>query len=110
MASDGGLTVALDLELDDELRREGVARELVRVVQDARKAAGLEVSDRIQLGVEAGRAAVADGDLARTATRSSGETLAVELTGRNSTARHGRRGRRRTGDVSVRKAASASPA
>ena len=44
VASDGGLTVALDLDLDDDLRREGVARELVRVIQDARKDAGLEVS------------------------------------------------------------------
>ena len=54
VASDGGLTVALDLDLDEDLRREGVARELVRVIQDARKDAGLDVSDRIQLGV-AGR-------------------------------------------------------
>ncbi len=54
VASDAGLTVALDLELTEELRREGRARELIRVIQDARKAAGLEVSDRIQLAVEAG--------------------------------------------------------
>ena len=40
---DGGVTVALELELTPELRREGLARELVRVVQDARKAAGLDV-------------------------------------------------------------------
>ena len=40
--------------MTDELRREGVARELIRAIQDARKAAGLEISDRIQLGVEAG--------------------------------------------------------
>lgn len=45
--------VALDLELDEELRREGLARELVRAVQDLRKSAGLEVADRIVLGVEA---------------------------------------------------------
>ena len=48
---DGGFLTALDTVLDDELRREGVARELVRSVQDARKQAGLEVSDRITLGV-----------------------------------------------------------
>ncbi len=46
------MTVALELELTPELRREGVARELVRMVQDARKEAGLEVTDRIRLAVE----------------------------------------------------------
>jgi len=53
VASEGGLTVALELELTPDLRREGLARELVRLVQDARKAAGLDVSDRIALGIEA---------------------------------------------------------
>jgi isoleucyl-tRNA synthetase len=53
VASDGAVTVALDLEPDQELRREGLARELVRAVQDLRKSAGLEVSDRIVLGIEA---------------------------------------------------------
>jgi isoleucyl-tRNA synthetase len=47
------VTVALDLTLDDDLRREGVARELVHHVQALRKSAGLDVSDRIMLGVEA---------------------------------------------------------
>ncbi len=56
VATEAGLTVALELELTSELRREGLARELVRVVQDARRAAGLDVSDRILLGVEAGGA------------------------------------------------------
>jgi isoleucyl-tRNA synthetase len=51
VASDGGITVALELELTPELRAEGLARELVRVVQDARKAAGLDVGDRIVLGL-----------------------------------------------------------
>lgn len=53
VAAEGGLTVALDLELTSDLRAEGLARELVRLVQDARKAAGLEVTDRIELGIEA---------------------------------------------------------
>jgi isoleucyl-tRNA synthetase len=52
VAAEGGITVALELDLTPELRREGLARELVRVVQDARKAAGLDVSDRIVLGLE----------------------------------------------------------
>jgi len=41
--------VALDLSIDDELRREMLAREVVRAVQNARKEAGLEISDRISL-------------------------------------------------------------
>jgi isoleucyl-tRNA synthetase len=45
----GTHAVALDLSLDDELRREGLAREVVHAVQAARKAAGLNVEDRISL-------------------------------------------------------------
>src|SRR5262245_29372454 len=77
VAGEGGLTVALELELTPELRREGTARELVRVVQDARKAAGLDVSDRIVLGIavdgEAGSALSGFQDWI------AAETLAVEL-------------------------------
>src|SRR5439155_9010683 len=54
VGSDGSVTVAIDLEVTDELRQEGLVREIVRAVQDLRKAAGLEVADRIILGVEAG--------------------------------------------------------
>jgi isoleucyl-tRNA synthetase len=49
--SEAGHAVALALELDDELRAEGLAREIVHAVQNARKEAGLEVSDRIELGL-----------------------------------------------------------
>ena len=45
----GTHAVALNLELDDELRREGLAREVVHAVQAARKSAGLNVEDRIAL-------------------------------------------------------------
>jgi isoleucyl-tRNA synthetase len=45
----GTHAVALNLELDDELRREGLAREVVHAVQGARKNAGLDVEDRIEL-------------------------------------------------------------
>src|SRR3954447_12815578 len=45
----GTHAVALNLELDDELLREGMAREVVRAIQNARKAAGLNVEDRIVL-------------------------------------------------------------
>ncbi|SFP36457.1 Isoleucyl-tRNA synthetase [Geodermatophilus dictyosporus] len=49
VASGGGLTVALDLTLTPELERAGLFREAVRLVQEARKSSGLEVSDRIAL-------------------------------------------------------------
>jgi isoleucyl-tRNA synthetase len=49
--SAAGHAVALQLELDEELRREGLAREIVHAVQNARKAAGLEITDRIVLGL-----------------------------------------------------------
>src|SRR5204862_530564 len=45
----GTQAVALNLELDDDLRREGLAREAVHAIQAARKQAGLEVEDRISL-------------------------------------------------------------
>jgi isoleucyl-tRNA synthetase len=50
VATEAGETVALDLVVTPELRRAGLAREVVRLVQEARKAAGLEVTDRIDLG------------------------------------------------------------
>ena len=56
-AEEGGYLVGLDTRIDEPLRREGLARELVRTVQEARKQAGLEVSDRIRLSVS-GSAAV----------------------------------------------------
>jgi isoleucyl-tRNA synthetase len=49
--AEAGHAVALQLELDDELRREGLAREIVHAVQNARKAAGLEITDRIDLSL-----------------------------------------------------------
>ena len=48
--AEAGHAVALQLELDDELRQEGLAREIVHAVQIARKEAGLEITDRIALG------------------------------------------------------------
>src|SRR4051794_40166947 len=48
---EGSHAVALELELDDELRREGLAREIVHAIQNARKSAGLEVEDRIALSL-----------------------------------------------------------
>ena len=49
VSREGGEVVALDLRLDDDLLRRGRVRDLVRHLQDLRKARGLEVSDRIRL-------------------------------------------------------------
>ncbi|RNL86456.1 isoleucine--tRNA ligase [Halostreptopolyspora alba] len=49
VASDSGETIALDLRLTPELRRAGLAREVIRLVQDARKSSGLDIADRIHL-------------------------------------------------------------
>ncbi len=77
VVNEQGETVALDLELTPELERAGLAREVVRLVQEARKASGFEVSDRIALRWSA------DGDTA-TALREHeelirGEVLATEV-------------------------------
>ena len=72
-ASAGGETVALDLELTDELRRAGTVREVIRLVQEARKAQGFEVSDRIELWWTASAGATAE------ALREHGELLAGEV-------------------------------
>ena len=53
VASSEGLTVALDAELTDALRNEGLARELVNRLQNLRKQSGLAVTDRIALTIEA---------------------------------------------------------
>ncbi|WP_328633728.1 isoleucine--tRNA ligase [Streptomyces sp. NBC_00356] len=49
VASDSGATVALDLELTEELRQAGLARDAIRLIQEARKNSGLDVADRIAL-------------------------------------------------------------
>jgi isoleucyl-tRNA synthetase len=51
VSREGGEVVALDLAFDDDLRKRGLAREVVRLVQDLRKTSGLDVSDRIRLHV-----------------------------------------------------------
>ena len=53
VSSEGGLTVALDITLSEELKSEGIARELVNRIQNYRKESGLEIMDKIQLVVEA---------------------------------------------------------
>ena len=49
LAEDNGWAVALDLELTDDLRREGMARELVRSINDLRKEQGFDIADRVEV-------------------------------------------------------------
>jgi isoleucyl-tRNA synthetase len=78
LVEEGGWAVALDLELDDALRLEGLARAMVRSLNDLRKEIGLAVSDRVRVTV------AADGPVAEGVTRHrddvAAEVLAVELT------------------------------
>lgn len=53
VTSEGRLTVALDITLTDELKSEGIARELINRIQNFRKESGLEVMDKIKLTVDA---------------------------------------------------------
>ncbi|WGK65977.1 isoleucine--tRNA ligase [Croceiramulus getboli] len=52
VATGDGMTVALDVTIDDDLRKEGVARELVNRIQNLRKDSGFEVTDRIDVQVQ----------------------------------------------------------
>ena len=51
VANEGALTVALDVEVTDALRREGVAREIVKKIQAVRKDSGFDITDRISVVV-----------------------------------------------------------
>ncbi len=53
VASDGPLTLALDIEISDDLRREGIARELINRIQNVRKDSGFEVTDRVVVEIYA---------------------------------------------------------
>ncbi|WP_028525883.1 isoleucine--tRNA ligase [Runella limosa] len=60
VASQGSLTVALDVTITDELRREGIARDIVNRIQNLRKDSGLEVTDKISIQLENNNAELAD--------------------------------------------------
>ncbi len=78
LAEESGVAVALDTTVDDDLRAEGVARELVRALNDHRKTLDLALVDRIEVDL------YADGPVAAAAGRHhdliAGEVLAVRLT------------------------------
>jgi isoleucyl-tRNA synthetase len=74
---EGAHAVALELAIDDDLRQEGQAREIVHAVQNARKKAGLEVEDRISLALSGDRELLSAADAHRDYLK--GETLTIEL-------------------------------
>jgi isoleucyl-tRNA synthetase len=74
---EGAHAVALDLAIDEDLRREGRAREIVHAIQSARKSAGLQVEDRIDLALDGAPALIEAASAYRDYV--AGETLAVEL-------------------------------
>lgn len=77
VASEGKLTVALDITVTDALRQEGVARELINRIQNIRKESGFEVTDRIR--VEIARTPAVEESLAAFASYVAAQTLAVEV-------------------------------
>jgi isoleucyl-tRNA synthetase len=86
VATDGPLTVALDVTLTDELRQEGLARELVNRLQNLRKDSGLEVQDKIRVTLadaqpELTAAVAAFGDYIRTETQALALTFAADVNG-----------------------------
>ncbi len=87
VATDGLLTVALDVTLTDELRQEGLARELVNRLQNLRKDSGLEVQDRIQVALAASApaelhaAVAAFGDYIRTEVQAQRLDFVPEVAG-----------------------------
>jgi len=78
VSADGRIKVALDLKLDEDLVAEGNARELVNRIQNLRKTAGLEVTDRITLGIS--RNAETQKALGRFSEYIKSETLTEQLT------------------------------
>ncbi|MBP3482562.1 MAG: isoleucine--tRNA ligase [Alistipes sp.] len=77
VASEGKLTVALDITVTDELRREGVARELINRIQNIRKDSGLEVTDKIAVEIEA--KPETENAVAQFASYIGSQTLAVKV-------------------------------
>lgn len=80
VANEGSITVALDIQVTDELRQEGIARDFVNRVQNLRKETGLEVLDKITIEVESrGADEQAIRAISTFASYISGETQALKL-------------------------------
>ncbi|WP_136482051.1 isoleucine--tRNA ligase [Cognatitamlana onchidii] len=77
VANEGALTVALDVTITDDLRREGIARELINRIQNLRKDSGFEVTDRIDVTLQKDEQIVSAVDANMTYIKS--ETLTNEL-------------------------------
>ncbi|MFA6934702.1 MAG: DUF5915 domain-containing protein, partial [Sphaerochaetaceae bacterium] len=75
--NEGTITLGFDTELTDDLVWEGVARDLVRIIQSSRKDMGLEVSDRIELVINGPE--IVEKTLEAFKAYIMGETLAVKL-------------------------------
>ncbi|HRN98587.1 MAG TPA: DUF5915 domain-containing protein, partial [Flavobacterium sp.] len=78
VASGGGWTVALDITITDELRREGVARELVNRIQNLRKDSGFEVTDKISVALQ--KDGILEASVKENETYIMSETLTESLT------------------------------
>ncbi|MEO8473344.1 MAG: isoleucine--tRNA ligase [Chryseolinea sp.] len=78
VATDGPLTVALDITITEELKKEGIARDFVNRIQNLRKEMGMEVLDKIQISVEKD-SGVVDAALQEFASYIQTETQAVDL-------------------------------
>ncbi len=78
VANEGALTVALDVEVTDELRREGIAREVIKKIQAMRKDSGLEITDRI--AVKISKNVVSDEAVAEFSDYISNQVLAGSVT------------------------------
>ncbi|MBV8235700.1 MAG: class I tRNA ligase family protein, partial [Acidimicrobiia bacterium] len=79
LANEGAWAVALDLEVDEALRVEGTARELVRALNQVRKDAGLAITDRVAITTDVAKAPRADSALRAHRDWIAGEVLAVKL-------------------------------
>ncbi|CCZ99249.1 isoleucine--tRNA ligase [Alistipes sp. CAG:157] len=77
VATEGKLTVALDVTVTETLLREGIARELINRIQNIRKESGFEVTDKIR--AEIGRCDLVEGAVTDFGTYIASQTLAVEL-------------------------------